>query len=101
MRIEVDYDGRTYGAGSNAPEYVVEIAHSYRPNGIKVKFAFKSPTSGQSESWYSDASVKGGALYIPTAQAVAMAEAILAVAKLQGVNTRETTIRLHLTEETS
>ncbi len=77
MRIKVQYDGKDYGAGSNATKYKLTISQESPKADVKILFDFDKPTSGQSNSWDSYASVMGGTIILPKRQAVEVAIALL------------------------
>lgn len=79
MKMEVHYDGRTYGTGDDATKYKLSIVRNQNSSevNLSIKFEFFNPTAGQSDNWNSWASVIGGEICIPPQQAVALASEII------------------------
>lgn len=79
MRLELHYKGtKSYGTGSDTKRYAAKL------NGdgdrMWLNFLFPDPPPGLTDSWYSDAKVKGFDLSLSRSEAVQIATALLAFA---------------------
>jgi hypothetical protein len=79
MLLELHYKGtKSYGTGSNTKRYAAKLNGD--GDSMKLKFLFPNPPSGLTDSWYSDARVKGFDLSLSRSEAVQIATALLAFA---------------------